>query len=331
MFAILWAVLCCLFSVSIGNAASGVVTETVDYRGWKDAVRLSNGTVDIVVVPSIGRVMRYGFLGGPNLLFENDSLVGKPGDPRGWLQGVWTNFGGDKVWPWPQDDWGKRMAQDWPPPPAIDQSPYHVERIGPDAIRLTSSPVVGFGVRCVREIRLEPRGTRVVLVNRFEKISDGHAFPLAVWTITQIPDAPQVWVRLPHETPLAGGYRLLGDAPRSVQRTQDRLLRVTPDPDKASKIGCDGDVLATLSGDTLFTVRFLPSADNTGGRTEPGERAQVWHNPPDPRYIELELTGPQKTLRKGETISLTTRFEAIRLPENRRDEAAVAAAIRGQD
>ena len=45
-----------LFCCTAGSAAgAATVIERVTYKGWADAYRLSNGTVDLVVVPSIAR------------------------------------------------------------------------------------------------------------------------------------------------------------------------------------------------------------------------------------------------------------------------------------
>src|SRR5207237_346878 len=62
----------------VAQASWGAVTaQRLPYHGWSGAYRLSNGTVDLVFVPQIGRIMRYGYVGGPNMLFENEKLSGK--------------------------------------------------------------------------------------------------------------------------------------------------------------------------------------------------------------------------------------------------------------
>ena len=63
----------------------------------RPAYRLTNGTVEAVVVPSIGRVMRWGKIGGPNLLWNND--------PSKITETGWKNYGGDKTWLSPQIYW----------------------------------------------------------------------------------------------------------------------------------------------------------------------------------------------------------------------------------
>ncbi len=57
-----------------------------NYRCWADCIRLSNDRIDIVIVPAIGRVLRVGWRGGPNLLWETPDIlgcrVGEPSQPE---------------------------------------------------------------------------------------------------------------------------------------------------------------------------------------------------------------------------------------------------------
>src|SRR5687767_7541832 len=50
-----------------------------DTSAFPDAIRLTNGTVSLVVIPSIGgRIMRYGFVGRPNVLWNNPKIADRP-------------------------------------------------------------------------------------------------------------------------------------------------------------------------------------------------------------------------------------------------------------
>src|SRR4051794_8176914 len=85
-------------------AAAATITKT-NYHGWPNSYILSNGSVEAIVVPSIGRVMQFKFVGedsGP--FWENRAMDGKHPIPA---SKEWGNFGGDKTWPSPQDDWPK--------------------------------------------------------------------------------------------------------------------------------------------------------------------------------------------------------------------------------
>jgi hypothetical protein len=147
---------------------------------WPDAIRLNNGTVTVVVVPSIGgRIMRYARTGeGENVLWTNPdvqprSVLGRD-EPTTTTPSAWRNFGGDKAWPWPQDQWPLYTGRTWPPPSEADHVPFKPRLIGRLGVRLESPPLPGYSARIVREISLEPTGTRVNIVTRFERVdSDG--------------------------------------------------------------------------------------------------------------------------------------------------------------
>src|SRR5690349_6289708 len=87
--------------LGLAVAARGEVTvRQVEYHGWKGAYRLSNQTVELLFVPQIGRILRYGYIDGPNILCENAALQGKAPDPAHPGKD-WVNYGGDKLWPAP--------------------------------------------------------------------------------------------------------------------------------------------------------------------------------------------------------------------------------------
>ena len=109
--------------------------------------------------------MHYGFVGGENILWSDPELHGQvlpDGQPNVDEEGqyVWTNFGGDKVWPNQQSEFVKINGHSWPPDHAFDGAVHEVELL-PEGV-VISSPVSEYnGARSVREIRLAERGTRV--------------------------------------------------------------------------------------------------------------------------------------------------------------------------
>jgi hypothetical protein len=75
-----------------------VKTEKVNYKGWPNSYRVSNGQVELVVTADVGpRIIRYGFTGGQNLLKEFPDQLGKSGEKEFQLRG------GDRVWKAPED------------------------------------------------------------------------------------------------------------------------------------------------------------------------------------------------------------------------------------
>ena len=164
--------------------ASGVTIEALPYRGWQRALRITNGRVEAIVVPCIGRVMRFGWVGdAQNMLWENASLDGSS-DAR--VNGSWKNFGGDKVWPSPQSQWRQVTTSAWPPPIGFDSLPYTAEVTG-NSIVLTSTVDPHYGIQTVRRISLSADSPTLTIASEFHKVS-GTPLETGVWIITQVPD-----------------------------------------------------------------------------------------------------------------------------------------------
>src|SRR5436190_16050259 len=89
------------------NAAARVTVTRTNYHGWLEAYLMSNGKVAAVIVPGIGRVMQFGFVGEEGVFWENRALDGQivDGHLAIWAAKDWVNFGGDKTWPAPEADW----------------------------------------------------------------------------------------------------------------------------------------------------------------------------------------------------------------------------------
>lgn len=321
-------------TVATVSSSAQVTIEQVPYEGWSNAYRMSNGTMEVVIVPQIARVMRYAYIGGTNLLWNNPGELGKSGDPQGW-----RNFGGDKSWPWSQDDWSQwfKRESNWPPPPEADQLPQQAEKVGANTIRLTSPVIAAVGIRIVRDITLSETGTRLFLVTRIERVSDGFdTLPVGAWSITQTPFVTGAVVAhlLPGETSLAEGWKIMGDKTTfaSVTRSRDgQTLAIEHDPNAKSgqKLGFDGDAIAGVIGDMVLAIR----ADSPSAKPfewQPGDRGQVYISDAGTPYVEWEFTSPSRPLKKGESVTLTTMFEARKLAASRNVSEAAQAAARGK-
>jgi hypothetical protein len=311
--------------------------ERTAYRGWPDCYRFSNGTVDVVVVPAIGRVMYYGPVGGPNLLWENPELLGKPPTTGP----AWSNFGGDKVWPWPQDQWPQRIGRAWPPPYEADQAGYrriHIPSLkgilGHKVLALESPPLTDFGVTIVRELVLWHPGTGLSIYNKLIPVpaASGKS-PVAAWTVTQLPPPDQIFARLLPGSTLPEGFKSLGGEPwqdvRRIGHHRGRDVLVMKPQTRPSKLGFDADVLAWRRGEHLLIQRssFPDAWGRPDPRTpEPGERAQVWNNV-DPPYVELEFTAPRAAPARGRMPVLRVTWEWHRVPPDEPPEA-VAERLR---
>jgi len=283
------------------------------YRDWPDAVRLTNGTAELIVVPSIGgRIMRYGLIGGENILWENPTASDK-------------NFGGDKAWPWPQSDWKQLIGADWPPPDAYALTPCTVEQLDPLSVRITTSADPRFGFRIIREIRMSDHGTRVTLESRLvpEPGAKTVATQFAPWSVTQVPNADFILARVAEDASNPPYRPLPPHAAAGVDRIGREVLRITRPSKDAAKIGIDADILAWVNGSTFFMQRLQPASALP---TNPGERAQVFlqgGDSPD-EYTELEFAAPRGDLSRS---VLRVTWEIHDLPRDLGTPENVAAYI----
>ncbi len=72
--------------------------ETISYGGWPNSLRLSDGRTEAVITTDVGpRIIRYGRVGGPNVLKEFSNQLGKTGGSK------WRIYGGHRLWVAPED------------------------------------------------------------------------------------------------------------------------------------------------------------------------------------------------------------------------------------
>lgn len=144
------------------------MSEQIAFRGWPHCRRLSNGTVDLVVTTDVGpRIVRYGLIGGDNVLCEvhdEDGLTG--GD-------TWHTFGGHRLWHSPEAS-PRTYRPDNTPVPFDD---------GEHSILLKPSVEVATGIQKEMEVSLDATGTGATVTHRL--INRGlWPIRLAAWAIT---------------------------------------------------------------------------------------------------------------------------------------------------
>ena len=320
-----------------------------DMTSWPDAVRLSNGTAVAIVVPSIGgRIMKYGASDSDfNVLWTNDELRPRRGDDEwaeerreGKTKGAaattepaWKDWGGEKVYPWPRDEWPLRLGRAWPPPAELDQLPMKARLVSSLAVRLESAPIRGYGVKLVREISLAPRGTRLIIVSRFEPTSaDLPPVQLAAWQVTQVPAHGRLFARL-------SGARTIKTLPPSRTATTRPVAPgsasiIALDPPAAGGIGLDADVLAWTADEMLFVARSAVTPADFR-RIRAGERASVFVRPApvdakSSASVELSFTSARNDLARGQSPQLTVTWELFRQEMAAWKDADVARLMMAQ-
>ena len=295
------------------------------YRGWSDAITMSNGKVNVVIVPAIGRVMQFGFEGEEGVFWENPDLNGQPALKGDWLRTEWINLGGDKTWPAPEAEWSKFTGRKgWRPPAAFDGLPSTAE-IVEGVVVLTSQVDPGYGIRVERRVRLEPGTTTMTIQTIYHRVS-GEPARLGVWVITQLREPSGVFAPVPVDSKFPRGFTLLGkDTPPSL-RSGNGLVSLHRDPKSAFKIGLDGGSLLWVGARHMLRI----DSERQPGAMYPdqGSSTEIYTNPDPLRYVELETLGPLESLKPGERIEHSNTYTL--LPRTRATPDEEARAIYGR-
>lgn len=311
----LLTVFCCL-EVNAKIPAKITVTKT-NYQGWRDSYILSNGQVEAVVVPNVGRIMQFRFKDGEGTFWENPLVYGKAPNIK---SEAWGYFGagGDKTWPAPQSEWEKITGRGWPPPATFDSIPV-TARVNRSEVTLISPIDPFYGIRFYRKITLEPEKPVMKVTTTYEKVK-GKSKDISVWIVTQLRDPLAVYAALPEASIFPEGYNKQSEDLPTNLKVDNRLLSLTRDRNKSHKIGCDASTLLWMG--EKVAVRIDSPRVSGASYPDNNSSAEIYTNLDPKAYVELEFLSTLKTLRVGEKMDLTTTYTLIpRITENAEQEA----------
>jgi hypothetical protein len=167
-------------------------------------------------------------------------------------------------------------------------------KVDAGTITLTSSPVPGWDVRLVRQIRMDRSGSLVKITNRLEPTVPSLAEEICLWQVTQapVPDKLTAVARLDTWRQLDPDMK-----PWTTIEHVGALLVFTRPPNDGAKVGFDSHQISALYNHTWFIQRM---SRVEGGTYRPGERAQIFSMPDNDKtlpqgmrpYVKLEFTAP---------------------------------------
>lgn len=292
------------------------VATAQSYRGWRDAIIVSNGLVEAVIVPSLGRVMQFRFVGeadGP--FWENENLLGQPMPADPW-KAAHGSFGGDKTWPAPQSLWN------WPPPDIFDRTAVNASVSSDHSVTLVSEASPRFGLRTIRRITLERGAPAMHIATTYEKTA-GDPLNVSVWIITQLRVPVASFLPVPLDSKFPTGLAPQWPAPAGAMQRHGDLLRFVRDPKKSYKVGNDAAAIIWVGERHVLRI----STDRLAGADYPdgGCIAEFYANADPVPYVEHETVGPLKTLRPGDSVSATNHYVLAR--RSSKDPVADARAL----
>lgn len=291
--------------------------EKIAFAGWSNAARLTNGQIEVVVTGDVGpRVIRLGFVGGPNEFAEYADQLGQTGG------GEWRIYGGHRLWHAPEDP----VRTYWP-----DNEPVTLTEI-PGGLRVTQPVETNTGIEKQIELQIAAGRNHVHVTHR---LTNRTLWPVrfAPWALSVMAPGGTVVLPMPprgeHPRDLLPANRLIlwpytdmSDA-RWTWGREYVLLR----QDRAGspqKIGASipAGWVAYANAGHLFVKHFhyQPGADypDQGAAVETFTNADM---------LEVETLGPLTTLEPGasvEHIEDWFLFDGVPVPAT---ESAVTANV----
>jgi hypothetical protein len=301
----------CLFaSVASASAGPAMQINQAPYHGWREALIISNGKVEAVIVPEVGRIMQFRFAGendGP--LWENRALDGKPADAA---STNWGNFGGDKTWPSPQADWEAVTGRGWPPPVAFDSMPLKA-RVDHEEIILESAVDPHYGIQTERRISLVPDKAEMRVRTIYLKKA-GKPVKAGIWVITQTKDPEKVFIPLRPQSIFPSGYEKQSEQLPAALNIEGGILSCARSHHGNSKIGSDADTL--IWADKRWILKVTSPREKDGEFPDQGSSAEIYTNGDPLAYVELELLGPLKEMKIDDQLEREEAYSLFRRIDN---------------
>lgn len=304
------------------NGECQPVVSLVTYFG-RAAIRLTDGKTEAVIVPQIGRIMRFAYVGGPNWLWNAPT-------PQG-LDWGWKNYGGDKNWLAPQSEWPRFHGKSWPPDEAFDGQPFSYQVLSGGKLRLTS-PLSKTGVRFERTFYFQGGELVIEQTARKEK---GAPLRASIWNVAQAAPGEALFLPRRASSAYSDGYATLQGAAgaQKVEVVAPQLLRVVPQNAGGGwKIGADAPVaaIANVRDGVAWVQRATfsngPFPDGKDGK--PGFPVELYVTGNAKNfYCEMELLGPLKNFVAGSSSTHTLRWGLHALPSRDVYAPAVARAV----
>lgn len=287
--------------------------EKITYGGWENCYRLSNDQIDLIVTGDVGpRIIRFGFVGKPNMFKEYTEQLGKQNAEE------WLPFGGHRLWHAPESQ---------PRTYFIDTEPVLVQEIE-DGVVVTQKPEPTTGLQKQIEIKMSSDKPEVqldhVLINHGLWPVETAPWAISIMApggvgIMPLPArGPHPEYILPTSLLSIWPYTDLSD-PRWVLGERYFLLNQDPDKPTPQKIG----VLATdgWAGYANFDTLFVKQTPLQFNATYPdlGANFEMFTNG---EMLEVESLGPIEIIPpKGKITHMEhwTLFNDVPQPKTEQD------------
>jgi hypothetical protein len=264
--------------------------KNIDYMGWPNCIRLSNAEVEVIVAADIGlRILRFGFIGGQNMLYLSDEDKGRCGGDS------WRIYGGHRLWHAPE-----AMPRSYSP----DNAPISFAFTN-QTLKITQARESTTGIIKEMEIRLSADGNYLTVLHRLInqnlweiKLSPWAISALAAGGRAIVPQEPYGegdHYLLPARSLALWSYTQMNDprwtwGNKYIQTRQDSALK---SEQKIGLLNKQGWAAYCLEQDLLIK---LFAFDQTAEYPDYGSNQEIYING---MFLELETLGPLKNIPPG--------------------------------
>jgi hypothetical protein len=289
---------------------------SITFQGWENALRVSNGAIEVVAVPEIGRLVSIRPAQGENLLHFRQDLAGQlPPQDR---ETDWFNYGGDWLWPVHQDRWKDTGGAIWPPIRLLDGRPWtgrawHVPGKG-QGILLEIQYGEPLNLRVSRQVFL-PEGTSTVFTVQ-QKITRTapSGIPACLWQISQLNGVEKAVLAVSRESRFAEGYRVIAfDTPdKDLLTFCGPVLMYSAGVRGEHKLGTDGSWIAAKKG--ALTLKLIARGPSGDGLYPDGGCSVLMFSNAGLGYTEIETQSVERFLEPGESMENTVSYHLFPAP-----------------
>lgn len=287
------ALLFTLLALTGMSVQAAVKVEKVEYKGWHNCYRVTNGEIEAIVTADVGpRIIRFGFVGGQNMFKEYADQLGKTGEAAFQLRG------GSRVWKAPEDP-----VATWAP----DNVPVNI-KVTPTGLIATAPVEPLTKLQKEIEISMAATGTKVTVSNRITN-HGLFAIEFSPWVLTMMAQGGMAVAGFPPRgthpqnlevtNPLSmWAYTDLSD-PRWKFTKKYLTLRQDPNNTSAQKIGSfnvDTWAAYLLNGEAFIK---RTKADPTKTYPDFGCSFETFTNN---EFLEIETLGPMTNVQPEHTV-----------------------------
>jgi len=305
---------------------STIKINKIAYKGWKNAVEITNSEIKILVVPEIGRIMHFGFLDGQNIFYENKQLEGIQLNTGEYFTEnnikQAPNFGGNRVLPCSEEYFDSLTGSRHIPDPFINASAYKTILLK-NGVLLISPLSELLGIQIERRITLSENGTDVSIKQKLSKKNAAkntilEKIPLTIWSLSKIKIPNVSYLPIDTNSIFKAGF-LIPKWPDSKNNANINtainrgILELKSSEDLPQKVGADSkNWVAGYVDNSLFIEEF--NFETQTLYPDGGTSVTLFGNS---LFSELECLSPEKKLQIGESICYDLHWSLLKVKDKK--------------